>query len=94
MDDNGKKQHYWAKQRIHQVLLHGYRSVSTVTFSQSHRHLLQNIITWNLHSEYLLSAMLLCTALVSDFYQHRAKLIPNLQLCASTTSIQIPVQSP
>ena len=51
-----------------------YQIVSTVTFSQSQCHVLQHIITRNLHSKRLLSAVLLCMAQLSDFYRHQAKL--------------------
>ena len=66
-------------------------TVSTVTFSQSHRHLLQNIITRNLHSTCLLSAMLLCIALVSDFISIKLNLF-QIYNFAQFTSIQNPTR--
>ena len=73
-------------------LLHSaweWRYVSTVTFSQSHRHLLQNIITRNLHSKCLLSAMLLWMALVSDFISIKLNLF-KIYNFAQFASIQNP----
>ena len=75
----------WALASFEIELLHSaweWRYVSTVTFYQSHRHLLQKYY----YAEFALHMFTFCHASLHSasvwFYQHQTKLILNLQLCA------------
>ena len=60
------------------------RYVSTVTFSQSLCHVLQNNITRNLHSKHLLSAMLLEILPAASLTNFNTHLRYTLQICLNS----------